>query len=184
MRMMLCLFLLVFGSTCVTAQAIQNPMVISGYVRDFEGRAIDSANVLLQDRSFNPVAQAVTDTTGHYTIKAEKKDYYALVAIRMSDYVKSRLEYWAWKIPPADTLSINPRYHRLEVYGMNAFTVQGSGSRSVFVYFRPMKSHVSGTMAIPSRHRGCPDACNVSLIDCEGHWCHHRWPRIKYSRPF
>ena len=136
--MMLCLFPLVFASVGVTAQAIHNPMVVSGYVRDFEGRAIDSANVLLQDRSFNPIAQAVTDSTGHYSIKAEKRDYYALVAIRMSDYIKSRLEYWAWKIPPADSLSINPRYHRLEVYGINAFVVQGSGSRSVFIYFRPM----------------------------------------------
>jgi len=138
MRISLCLFLLVFVNAGVTAQAIHYPMVISGYVKDFEGRPIDSANVLLQDRSFNPIAQAVTDITGHYLIKVEKRDYYALVAIRMRDYVKSRLEYWAWKIPPADSLSINPRYHRLEVYGINAFAVQGSGSRSVFIYFRPM----------------------------------------------
>jgi hypothetical protein len=138
MRMITCLLLLLVLSVGATAQAIQHPMIISGYVRDFEGRPIDSASVLLQDRSFNPVAQVVTDTTGHYSIKAEKQEYYALVAIRMSDYAKSRLEYWAWKIPPADTLSINPRYHRLEVYGMNAFAVQGSGSRSVFIYFRPM----------------------------------------------
>jgi hypothetical protein len=138
MRTMLCLFLLFFVSAEITAQTIQNAMVVSGFVRDFEGRAIDSATVMLEDRSFNPAAQAVTDSTGHYRMKVEKRDYYALLAIRMSDYAKSRLEYWAWKIPPADSLSINPRYHRLEVYGINAFAVQGSGSRSIFVYFRPM----------------------------------------------
>ncbi|HTY38204.1 MAG TPA: carboxypeptidase-like regulatory domain-containing protein [Bacteroidota bacterium] len=138
MRVILCLISLCLVSVGLNAQVVKNPMVISGYVRDFDDHPLDSANVLLQDRTFNPVAQTVTDSTGHYVIRAEKRDYMALLAIRMSDYAKSRLEYWAWNIPPADTLMINPRYHRLEVYGLNAFAVQGSGSRSVFIYFRPM----------------------------------------------
>jgi hypothetical protein len=90
------------------------------------------------DRSFQPVAQALSDSSGHYILRVEKNTYHALMAIKMSDYGKSRLEYWAWQIPAAESLFVNPRYHRLEVYGVNAFSVQGSGSRSVFVYFRPM----------------------------------------------
>jgi len=138
MRTILCSLLLLVINGAVDAQTIRNPMIISGIVRDFEGRPIDSATVMLDDRSFTPVAQAVTDSTGGFSMKVEKKRYYALAAIRLGDYVKSRLEYWAWNILPADSLTINPCYHRLEVYGMNAFVVQGAGRHVVFVYFRPM----------------------------------------------
>jgi hypothetical protein len=136
--MILNLLLVVSVSAIASAQVHQKPMVISGFVRDFQGRVIDSANVVLQNRMFQPVAQTVTDKMGYYSLKVEKRDYNSLLAIRMSDYGKTRLEFWAWKIPPADSLLIDPRYHRLEVYGLNAFVVQGSGSRSIFVYFRPM----------------------------------------------
>ena len=138
MRMISFLFLVVQACNPLFGQVNRTTMCISGFVKDFEARPIDSANVMLLDRSFQPVAQALADSTGYYVLRVDKKTYSALVAIKMSDYGKSRIEYWAWKIPASESLAVNPRYHRLEVYGVNAFSVQGSGSRSVLVYFRPM----------------------------------------------
>jgi hypothetical protein len=138
MRLNASLFLVLCVTVTAFSQGSTQSMRISGFVRDFENRPIDSANVMLLNRSFQPVAQSTTDFAGHYSVLVDRAGYHALIAVKTSEYAKSRLEYWAWNIPPAESLSINPRYHRLEVYGMNAFSVQGSGSRTVFVFFRPM----------------------------------------------
>lgn len=56
----------------------------------------------------------------------------------MSDYGKTKLEYWAWNIPAYDDLEINPQYDRMEIYGINAFEPQVSPWGTYMIYFRPM----------------------------------------------
>ena len=48
-----------------------------------------------------------------------------------------RLEYWAWNVIADRDLVINPQYYRLELYGLTAFRIQGSGS-GLMVCVRPM----------------------------------------------
>lgn len=115
----------------------QETLGISGVVSDFSGHPINGATVRLMDNKFDPVTETTSDAKGHFALRAHPGHYMALVAIRDSDYTSSRLEYWAWNVPLDENLEINPRYHRLEVYAMNAFRPQG-GYPSYFVYFRPM----------------------------------------------
>ncbi|MBN1398701.1 MAG: carboxypeptidase regulatory-like domain-containing protein [Bacteroidetes bacterium] len=138
MRIILFFFFVLQTYISAFGQVSPKTMHISGFVKDFNERPIDSADVFLLNRFFKPVVQTLTDSTGYYILRFQEDAYHALAAIKMSDYGKSRVEYWAWRVPAVDSLTVNPRYHRLEVYGVNAFSVQGSGSRSVFIYFRPM----------------------------------------------
>ena len=48
-----------------------------------------------------------------------------------------RLEFWAWNIIADTDLTINPRYHKLELYGTTVFEEYG-GRPELLVYFRPM----------------------------------------------
>jgi hypothetical protein len=117
MRRLSLLYLVFSFITIVCGQSVRTTMSISGIVRDFEDHPIDSVSVMLMGRHFQPVVQAITDSNGYYSLKAERKHYRALAA---------------------NSLVMNPRYERLEVRGVNAFIVQRSGSNSVFVCFRPM----------------------------------------------
>jgi len=110
---------------------------IFGTVKDYSGHAIDSANVLLLDRSFEPVSQTISDAQGRYQMEVKPGDYYALAAVNMKHYGKSRLEFWAWNIPAHQDIRIDARYNRMEVYALNAFRPQGAHP-SFIIYFRPM----------------------------------------------
>lgn len=69
----------------------------------------------------------------------------AIYAIRPKEYPRQdavpdddkRLEFWAWNVIADRDLTINPRYHRLELYGTNVFKVEG-GYNGMMVYIRPM----------------------------------------------
>jgi len=115
----------------------QDTVRIHGHVSDFEARAIAGAQVRIMDRKFHPVAEAVTDSSGHFELRVPPALYMAFIAIRDSEYRSSRLEYWAWDVPATQDLEINPRYDRMEIYAMNAFRPQG-GYPSYMIYFRPM----------------------------------------------
>jgi len=115
----------------------QDSVRVHGRVSDFTASAIAGAQVRLMDRSFQPVAEAVSDSSGRYELRIPSAQYMALIAIRDSEYRSSRLEYWAWDIPATQDLEINPRYDRMEIYAMNAFRPQG-GYPSYMIYFRPM----------------------------------------------
>lgn len=122
---------------CVAVPAVAGQHVISGTVRDFEGRPIAGATVELKASSFQTLFSAVSDADGHYALKADDGQYIALTAIRQGDYQKKALEYWAWNVPLHADMSLDIRYHRMEIYGVNVFNVQGAGP-GLFVYFRPM----------------------------------------------
>jgi len=106
-------------------------ITISGQVTDFDGNPIDSCLVRLCHKNFNLVYETYSDEKGYYALKDVEKGYYmALMAIRPKEYPrpifvspdevvsdeKKRFEYWAWNVIADKDLTINPRYHRLELY--------------------------------------------------------------------
>ncbi|GAA0566886.1 carboxypeptidase-like regulatory domain-containing protein [Rhizomicrobium electricum] len=117
------------------AQAGQH--VISGTVRDFDGHPVPGADVALKSSSFDDLYTAKADAEGRYRITVEDGRYMALESITMPDYGKTRLEAWVWNVPVQADMTIDVRYHRLEIYGVNVFKVQGAGP-GLIAYFRPM----------------------------------------------
>lgn len=121
-------------------------VTISGQVTDFEGRPIDRCNVLLYYSDFSTAYETMTDKDGKYVMQSVKKGkYMTLYALRLEEYPRGsvlpkesqRLEFWAWNVIADRDLIINPRYHRLELYGTNAFKIFG-GYDGLMIYFRPM----------------------------------------------
>ena len=108
---------------------------VFGRVTDFEGRPIEGAVIELKNSRFDNAAEGVSDKDGRYSLTAPKGTYMALAAVK--DYRVKSLEYWAWTVPADRDLEINPRFDRLEVYGINAWRPQG-GYASYQIYFRPM----------------------------------------------
>ncbi len=111
--------------------------VITGTVRDFDGKPVPGADVALKAASFNDLYTAKADAEGRYRMTVEDGRYMALESITMADYGKTRLEFWAWNVPVDSDMTIDVRYHRLEIYGVNVFKVQGAGP-GLTAYFRPM----------------------------------------------
>lgn len=111
--------------------------VVSGTVRDFDGKPVQGAEVVLKSQSFHDLYSAKSDGEGHYRMTVEDGRYLALESITTADYGKTRLEFWAWNVPVGSDMTIDVRYHRLEIYGVNVFKVQGAGP-GYFAYFRPM----------------------------------------------
>ncbi|MCL2412915.1 MAG: carboxypeptidase-like regulatory domain-containing protein [Bacteroidales bacterium] len=132
----------------------QNPntITISGKVTDFDGNPINNSAVVLMDRNFNPIHMTFSDEAGYYALEnVEKGRYMALLAIRFNEYPRAkqmfgidavaeddmRLQFWAWNVIADRDLTINPRYHRLELYGFQVFEVWGAGPH-LMAYVRPM----------------------------------------------
>jgi hypothetical protein len=152
--------LLLIFITCFS-YAQTEKVTIQGTVTDYEGKPIDSANVLILDESFRqPLYQTVSDANGKYNLEVEKGNYYGMAVVNMNHYGKSRLEYWAWNVPAQHDLEINPRYDKMEVYALNAFRPQGAHP-SYIIYFRPM----SLTKALEKRKSGDQDAKIAPELD-------------------
>ncbi|MFT4071602.1 MAG: carboxypeptidase-like regulatory domain-containing protein [Dysgonamonadaceae bacterium] len=123
----------------------QNTVTIAGKVTDFQGNPIDSSIVELLHPNFKTAYETYTDKKGNYKLNVEKGKYMAMYVIRPKEYPRQnqvsennmRLEYWAWNIIADKDLVINPRYHRLEIYGSHVFETYG-GYPGLFIYFRPM----------------------------------------------
>lgn len=121
-------------------------VVIDGHVTDYEGRPLENVNVNWQNPAFNGNYFTLTDSTGYYCARIPKGRYHDAGAINMDEYPNAgstlpeadqRLEYWAWNFLADRDTTIDIRYHRMEVYGVNAFQIQGAAS-GYTVYFRPM----------------------------------------------
>ncbi|MDR2653233.1 MAG: carboxypeptidase-like regulatory domain-containing protein [Prevotellaceae bacterium] len=130
---------------CVTGFS-QNTITISGQVTDFDGNPIDSCIVLVYHSDFSTAYETYTGKDGYYSIDNVKKGkYMAIAALRLKDYPRAnavpekdmRLEFWAWNVIADTDLVINPRYHRLELYGTNVFKIEG-GYNGMMIYVRPM----------------------------------------------
>jgi len=127
----------------VNLLAQTNTVTISGQVTDFDGNPIDSCWVALLHENFNPAYQTITDEAGYYVLSGvEKGLYFGMYALRLKEYPRAnavpdedmRLEFWAWNVVADRDLTINPRYHRLELYGTYAFRTNAG----LMIYTRPM----------------------------------------------
>jgi len=137
---------LVVFSTPSCNKSKVNTITISGQVTDFDGNPIDNSQVELRRKDFSAAYETVSDKTGHYVLNGvEKGQYIAMFAMRTKEYPRSnavpeedmRLEFWAWNVIADKDLTINPRYHRLELYGFQVFRVLG-GAPYLMAYVRPM----------------------------------------------
>ena len=133
---------------------------IFGHVRDFDGRPIEGADIELKTARFDNAAATRSAADGSYSLTVEPGMYIALAAVK--DYQVSKLEYWAWNVPAAGEVEINPRFDRLEVYGLNAWRPQG-GFPSYQIYFRPMS--LTMTIAAVTKAGGMDKLGGLSLID-------------------
>ncbi len=136
-----------FANFTFAQEDTQNNFVtISGIVSDFEGNPIDSAIVELKHPDFSEAYSTYSDADGNYKLTGVKKGIYlAMYVLRPKEYPRRnavlpkdmRLEFWAWNVIADKNLTINPRYHRLELYGLTAFMVPVGGS-GIWLYVRPM----------------------------------------------
>jgi len=127
-----------FIMTTMFAFGQTDSVTISGKVTDFNGQSIEGALIMIKGYDFGQfIDTTFSDKTGHYSLLVKKGKYSGLAAVRMEDYSKTKLEFWAYEIPAHKNLEIDIRYDRLEVYGVNIFQVQGAYP-GYTIYFRPM----------------------------------------------
>lgn len=138
------LFLVLAAAAC-TSQQSPEMVTISGRVTDFDGNPIDNVTVKWGSPDFRNAYYTKTDAAGRYCACIPQGRYTYVVAVDMRQYVHSsslprdeqRLEYWGWNFVLRGDTTLDMRYHRLEVYGVNASRVPG-GVAGYNVYFRPM----------------------------------------------
>lgn len=156
-------------STTSLPQGTGSPaeVTISGRVSDYEGNFLDSVFVVAMSRDFTPLKSTYTNNRGQYQLHLEKGKYMALLAVRMHEYPRyselephqQRLEFWAWNfIANADT-TFNMQYHRLEVYGLNVFRIQGA-TPGYTIYCRPM----SLTRVLEGMEDVAPEAGELEVV--------------------
>jgi len=133
---------------------------IFGHVRDFNGKPIEGADVELKTARFENAAATRSAADGSYSLTVESGLYIALAAVK--DYRVRQLEYWAWNVPAFGEVEIDPRFDRLEVYGLNAWRPQG-GFPSYEVYFRPMS--LTMTVAAVTKAGGMDKLGDLPFID-------------------
>lgn len=153
----------------------QENVRLYGQVADFEGYPIDSVSIRLKNKQFENVYETLTDKDGRFSLLVKKDNYYCLYAIKLSDYKKTKLEYWAWNIPMFNDLEINPQYNNMEIYGINAFEPQVTPHETYMIYFRPMSLKKGneivekGDTIDMAPERIIPDELNVKIngVDAE-----------------
>lgn len=144
MKHLLLLLLLVL-STAGYAQ--QDSVTIKGRVTDYNGQPIDSVLVEWKNQRFDTVVETLTNKDGYYTARLPKGKYQSMAAVNMATYPHTarpgtspkdmRLEFWAWNFTADRDTTLNLNYHRMEVYGLNVFRVQGA-TPAYQIYVRPM----------------------------------------------
>ena len=115
-----------------------NKVKLYGTVTDFNKKPVDGAIIRVKNKKFENLYETVTDKNGKYSLEVEKGTYYAIYSIKEKDYVKRKLEYWAWNVPINKDLEINPMYDRIEIYGIHAFEPKTGPFDTYRIYFRPM----------------------------------------------
>ncbi len=115
----------------------QDYVTISGKITDFENLPMDSVSIELKDSNFITVDSAMSAKGGLYSFKTKKNNYFALCAVKKSDYAKSNLEFWTWNVPAHKDLTIDIQIEKIEIYGVNVFKIQGAFP-AYTIYMRPM----------------------------------------------
>lgn len=143
----------------------QDSVTICGRVTDYNGQPIDSCSIFWQSTSFRTIKEAITNESGHYTMRIPKGKYQSMGAINMSTYphtakaglseADQRLEFWGWDFIADRDTTLNIQYHRMEAYGLRAFSIPG-GMPAYQIYVRPM----SLTRFIKWQKESKPDSLN------------------------
>lgn len=131
-----------------TAQTSQDSVTITGRVTDFHGTPIDSCSVYWMNPDFEVGTEAITNKEGYYKARIRKGRYQSMGAIYFPSYSlvaakngwpesKQRLEFWAWNFIADRDTTFDIRYHRMEAYGIHAFTIPGAVP-TYQIYVRPM----------------------------------------------
>ena len=107
--------------------------MIKGIVRDKYNNPVEGVDIEFKDNSFNSLLFALTDKNGEFLIKEDIK--YSFVAV-CKEYKEKYLEYWLTNKNCKDC-ELEIVMDVLEVYGLNAFNVDGAYD-STMIYFRPM----------------------------------------------
>ena len=130
MKKIVLFFILFITAIVCFSQNQENTITISGRVTDFDAKAISNCKIRVLRSDFTEAYTAFTDKDGFYSIpNVEKGKYMAIYALRTEEYPRElkvaekdmRLEFWAWNVIADKDLTINPRYHRLELYGTTVF---------------------------------------------------------------
>lgn len=165
MRKKTSILLFLFWVIFFSANAQTDSITISGIVTDFNGTPVDSAFVEVKYSDFKTAYKTLTDKNGHYSLKVLKGKYLALASLKMSEYPiggsilpkdKQRLEFWAWNVIAEKDLILNIKYHRLEIYGVNVFRIQGA-TPGFSIYCRPMS--LSRVFSEPDKQLNFIDLC-------------------------
>ena len=113
MKATLSLIILIALATWAHAQDF---VTISGKVTDYQGRAVDSCNVIVYNPDFTEAYETYSDSTGHYKLDSIPKGRYAaLAAMRVKEYPRMqqvaprdmRLEFWAWNVIAESDITLN-----------------------------------------------------------------------------
>ncbi|HQF41594.1 MAG TPA: carboxypeptidase-like regulatory domain-containing protein [Ignavibacteriaceae bacterium] len=148
MKNLFSLLFLIFCITFINAQENKNSdfILISGIVTDFDNNPIDSAFVEIKYSDFSTAYKTYSDKNGYYEIQIKKGKYLALASMKLAEYPsanstlpkeKQKLEFWCWNLVADEDLTINIRYNRLEIYGVNVFRIQGA-TPGYTIYCRPI----------------------------------------------
>lgn len=161
------IFILIFIFSGLNAQ---EKVKVYGRVTDFNGHPIDSVTIRLKNKKFENVYETLTGKDGQFSLLVKTENYYCLYAIKLSDYKKTKLEYWAWNLPLFCDLEINPQYDNMEVYGINAFEPQVTPHETYSIYFRPMSlkkgnvaSIIKGDTVNMAPERITPDELDIRV---------------------
>lgn len=166
MKQLFIAFLLLLCSAGYAQQ--QDSVTICGRVTDYNGQPIDSCSIFWQTASFNVVKEALTNANGYYAIRIPKGKYQNMGAINMSTYphtakaglpeADQRLEFWGWDFIADRDTTLNIQYHRMEAYGLRAFSIPG-GMPTYQIYVRPM----SLTRFLKWQKESKPESLNRNL---------------------
>lgn len=135
-----------FNAISGYSQYMTDSVTISGRVTDYDGNPLDSVSVFWQNEKFSVVHESITDANGYYLSRIKRGKYYVMGAINMSEYPVAgsalpedelRLEFWGWNFIADRDTTFDMQYHRLEVYGVNVFRIQGA-TPGYTIYCRPM----------------------------------------------
>ncbi|MCG8410787.1 MAG: carboxypeptidase-like regulatory domain-containing protein [Bacteroidales bacterium] len=157
-----------------------NALTISGIVTDFDGHPVDGALVEVKHSDFKTAYKTLTDNKGQYNLNVLKGKYLALVSLKVSEYPlagsalpkeNQRLEFWAWNIIAEEDINLDIKYHRLEIYGVNVFRIQGA-TPGYTIYCRPMS--LTRAFSKPEKNINfsdpCPPAKEIDIkVEINGH---------------
>lgn len=146
MKFLLIFISLILNFAAVFGQDSKGFVTIQGRVTDYDNNPLDSVSVAWRAPNFSEIYSTTTDKDGYYSATIRKGRYYAMTALNISTYIATgsalpedelRLEFWAWNFIADRDTTFNMQYHRFEVYGVNAFQIQGA-TPGYTIYCRPM----------------------------------------------